>query len=71
MGCYCIGGTLSYFLAAYIPVFFSLLALLMLMVFGVILYITGVVMYKKDTCSCKKADGGSTASEMNAVSDLN
>ena len=52
MSSYCFGGTLSYFLAAYIPVFFNLLALLMLMVFGAILYITGVAIYKKLTCKC-------------------
>lgn len=63
MGCYSIGGTASYFLAAYTPVFFNLLILLMLMLFGATLYITGVLIYKKDTCYCRKAFKDNTASD--------
>ena len=66
MSSYCFGGTLSYFLAAYILVFFNLLALLMLMVFGAILYLTGVAIYKKLSCKCKKAHRD-TASDMQAI----
>ena len=69
MGAYCVGGTLSYFLAAYAPVFFNLLALLLLMVFVTILYITGVAIYKKGTCKRKKAHRYSTASDLPAVSN--
>ena len=66
MSSYCFGGTLSYFLAAYIPVFFNLLALLMLMVLGALLYLTGVAIYMKLTCKCKAAHRD-TASDMQAI----
>ena len=67
MSSYCFGGTLSYFLAAYIPVFFNLLALLMLMVFGAILYLTGVAIYQKLTCKCRMTHRDSTTSDMQAI----